>query len=491
MSELSEEFYLDEYAEKVQKNKSEKKKAIDITKNKETRFYNICDAIKKHFQAEWEEEYKDKSRSKEADNLSVILERQKKAIIGYDNEVNFFKDKIKEYLSDNNLSSEWYPEWYKNLIDGIYQENWGLAGISEWVEMKNSSSAKIIGNRIYFMIDGRQVLQKQTISNERYNQLRKALLLKTPKMRLDKNYSEVYMLDGTRITIYDKGLTMEGQESIVFRKYIVNNYTFEEQAKKGTIPMESVKMFKSMARIGFNVAFTGPVRTAKTTFLQTWQSYEDQTLEGILIQTDPEIQIHLLMPEAPIIPIIADGEELANIVKSLMRSDADYMIVAEARDGVALYIAVKAANKGTRRVKLTYHNYDSIDFCYDIAEEIVKIYGGSLYSTIVKVSKSFNYIFQFVQLQDKSKKRLKAIYEVRYDNIKHKVTIHQICKYRYKTDDWVFKYDIGEDKRIIGEEENQEDFDLFEEELKRLSEMYPMEENNVFYPEYDHLRGGA
>ncbi len=84
-------------------------------------------------------------------------------------------------------------------------------------------------------------------------------------------------------------------------------------------------------------------------------------------------------------------------------------------DGVALNIAVKIANKGTRRVKMTFHCSDTMDFCYDVADEIVKSYGGSLYSTILKVAKSFQFVFQFVQLKDKSQKRLKSIYEIEYD----------------------------------------------------------------------------
>lgn len=480
-------FYLDEYIETKYGTKKVNKKVINITKDKKSRFNDICQVIKDYFEKEWNNELGTNS-------YETILERQKKAIIGYEKEVNFFKDKISEYLKNNNLHDEWYPDWYENLVDAIFQENWGLAGLSEWKHserLKNSTSAKIIGERIYFLIDGKQVLQRQTISYERRNQLRQALLLKTPKLRRDDNYAEVYMLDGTRITIYGEGKTKEGQDTIVFRKYIVPNYTFEEQAKRKTIPYEIIPMLKSMVDIGFNVAFTGAVRTAKTTFLTTYQSYEDATLEGLMVETDPEIPLHKIIPDAPIVQLVADGEDLEGVVKSILRSDADYVIMAEARDGIALNIAVKVANKGTRRVKITFHTTDSIDFCYDVADEIVKVYGGSLYSTIIKVAKSFNYVFQFTQLKDKSQKRLKAIYEIRYNPFNHKISIHQICKYRYKTDDWVFKYDIGDDKRIIGEEENAESFDVFVRELKRLSELYPMKEDNVFIPSYNHLRSAS
>jgi len=477
-------FFIDEYIDSLSARESSKDKVVSFSKGKHERFNHVCNNVNDFFNQEWDNEQ----------NLEKQLERQKNAIIGKDKEVNFYKDKINEYLRANNLASTWYPSYYKNLVEAIFHENWGLAGIAEWLYSdiyKYSSSAKIIGDRVYFMENGRLVLQTQKITYERREQLRRALLLKTPKKRMDKNYAEVYMENGTRITIYGEGLTKDGQDTIVFRKYIVPKYTFERQAELGTIPREAIPMFKAMVKVGYNVAFTGAVRTAKTTFLETWQSYEDPSLEGVMVETDPEINLHKIMPNSPVIQLIADGEDLKGIVKSLMRSDADYIIMAEARDGIALNTAVKVANKGTRRVKLTFHTTDTIDFCYDVADEICNVYGGDLYSNIIKVAKSFNYVFQFIQLSDKSKKRLKGIYETRYNPINNEISVHQICKYMYKEDKWTFNYSIGPDKENIGYEEDSEAYKVFSSELKRLSDIYPMHGENVFVPVYKHLRGGV
>jgi len=483
-------FHLDEYLEKTSGESSESKKIIDISKDKNTRFQEICSAVKKYFQIEWEQEQGDKG-----EKYDVLLERQKKAIIGYKKEVSFFKDKIEEYIKVNNLSNEWHPKWYQNLSSAIFHENWGLAGINEWIEasskaIEGSSSAKIIGDRIYFLIDGKQVLQKQTISYERRKQLRKALLLKTPKKRIGEDYHEVYMLNGTRITIFGEGKTKDGQDTFIFRKFFVKDYTFEKQAQLGTIPEYAIPLFQNMINVGFNVAFSGAVRTAKTTFLTTWQTYENKELEGIAVETDPEIPFHKIMPTAPIVQLVADGEELEGIVKSVLRADADYIIMAEARDATAFYIALEVTDRGTRRSKMTAHFSRAIDFPYNMAKKICEKYQADLYSTVLKVTQNFNYVFEFIQLQDKSKKRLKGIYELRYDSIEHKVTIHQICKYRHSTDDWCWKYDIGEDKRIIGEEENYDAFKMYDAELKRIAEKYPMpeDENHITQPAYNHLR---
>ncbi|HYE67066.1 MAG TPA: hypothetical protein VEA58_00560 [Anaerovoracaceae bacterium] len=425
-------------------------------------FQKLCRRVNTEFLREWDD-------GKE--NLDSALRIQKKAIIGYENEVSYFKSRIRQFVKKYGAEHSSYPGWYESLEDGIYQENWGLAGVSEWFSEKfmESSSAKIIGDRIYFLERGQMSLKPQTISKDRREQMIRAFLLLTPEERLDKEFHEVYMLDGTRVTIFGGSMTKRGQDVIIFRRYIIPNYSFEEQAARGTIPENSIPLFLAMVSLGYNVAFTGAVRTAKTTFLSTWQSYEDKNLEGVLVETDPEIPIHVLMPEAPILQLIADNDKLKHLAKNLLRSDADYFILAEARDGIALDTAVKIASKGTRRMKITFHTRDPLDFSYDVAFEIVKSLGGNLDSTARKVAASFDYIFHFIQLKNKNQKRLKSIYELGIDRNNKDITMKEICRYDHRTDDWTWEYAVSKDKLIIGEEENADALEIFLKELKALS----------------------
>jgi pilus assembly protein CpaF len=450
--EQMEKFYLEDYIKS--KTREADRKGLD--------FHKLCLRVKNEFLREWDNGN---------ENLDSALRIQKKAIIGYENEVAYFKSRIRELLKKYGAEHASYPSWYESLEDGIYQENWGLSGISEWFSerLKQSSSAKIIGERIYFLEEGRMYRKPQTISRDRREQMIRAFLLLTPEERLDKEFHEIYMLDGTRVTIFGGSMTKKEQDVIIFRRYIVPSYNFEEQAARGTIPQNSIALFKSMVALGYNIAFTGAVRTAKTTFLSTWQSYEDRSLEGVLVETDPEIPIHILMPEAPILQLIADNEKLKHLSKNLLRSDADYFILAEARDGIALDTAVKIASKGTRRLKITFHTRDPLDFSYDVAFEIVKSLGGNLDSTAKKVAASFDYIFHFIQLKNKNQKRLKSIYELGVDRRTKEISMKEICRYDYASDDWTWSCEIGEDKLMIGEEENPEILKAFLGELSRLS----------------------
>jgi pilus assembly protein CpaF len=406
-------------------------------------FSELCARIGAEFQKEWEEDRR---------NADKILGIQKRAIIGYEKEVSYFKNKIAGLIRKIKAEKTEFPAWHESLEAAVYHENWGLAGMAEWFAGGHleSSSAKIIGDRIYFLEDGAMRLKPQRIHADRREQMVRAFLLLTPDERLDKDFHEIYMLDGSRVTIFRGGMTKPGQDVIIFRRYIIPSYSFAEQTLRGTIPPGAAALFRSMVRVGYNVAFCGPVRSAKTTFLSTWQSCEDSSLEGVMVETDPEIPLHRLMPEAPIIQVLADQERLRNISKNLLRSDADYFVLAEARDGIALDTAVRMARKGTRRMKITFHTRDPLAFSHDVAVEIVRSMGGELEETARRVAGSFDYVFHFIQLKKKNQKRLRGIYELGIDAETRQIRMTEICRYLHGEDRWRWTCHIGADKREAG-----------------------------------------
>lgn len=442
-----------------------------------SKFLLLCSRIKEHIDKEWLKEQNN-------NNTDLLLKRHKNAILGKPTEVNYLKDKIREYLKANKLESEKYPSWYKNLVDAVFHENWGIAGIAEWMDIPDSSSAKIIGDRIYYFIDGKQVLKEQRMTAKRFEQLRQALMLRDESKRLDEDYSELYMESGERVTVYTGSRVIEGQSTMVFRKYIVDVLTFDEQASRRTIPYELIPALEALVKCGVRVAFIGPVRSGKSTMLLTWQRYEDPELEGVLIQTDPEIRIHEVMQKAPIVPLIAGGKQLLELSSEILKSDADYFIVQEVRDGYTAYIAVEAANKGTNRLKISSHLSNPPDFSYDLANKIQGVYGGNIDYIITRVANSFDILFEMIPLPGgRNEKRLKSIYEIRYDNITNEISYHKICEYQRNTDQWKFNYSIGERIEELGLFENEKALNVYKSTLKALSEKYPMPEK-VIKPVY-------
>lgn len=451
-------------------------------------FFSVCNTVEKIMEKEWNasDEWEKQKR----------LEMEKRAIMGHEEEASFYKGKIGEILEGVCHKGEvQYPPWYSGLAEGIFAELFGLAGLAPWAydeteEYKNSSSAKLIGDRLYCLIDGKSELQPQRISEKRRKQLKRAFLLATPKERIEKGFHEVYLHNGIRITIYSGDRTKAGQDIMVFRKYILRELTFEKLTELGTIPADSVELFKTMVRLGFNVLFSGQVRSGKTAFMQVWQRHEDLSLEGMAISTDPETPWHVIMPEAPLMQIVADGGELENVTKSLLRGDNDYIILEEMRDAAAFKLAVDITSIGTVRSKATIHAGRAEDIPYKMASAIAAKYGGNMKPLISTIFGSFHYVIELCQLpSDRSRKRMRGIWEYRYDVAFDRVSVHRICKYDEDSRKWLWKYDIGEDKKNMGKLQPDE-FKKMDAMLKMLEKKNPIMENTVIYPRYYNNGGG-
>lgn len=452
-----------------------------------TKFYQVCSSIEASFAREW--------RNAQEWEKEEKLIKEKNAMMGHEEECQYYKDKIRAFLAEmTELEEVYYPPWYESLEDGIFAELYGLAGLSPWVydkteEYKNSSSAKLIGDRLYCLIDGKSQLQPQRIDAKRRNQLKRALLLATPEERIEKGFHEVYLHNGIRISIFSGERTKENEEIMVFRKYILKELTFEKMVELGTIPADSVELFKVMVKLGYNVLFTGQVRAGKTAFMQCWQRYEDKSLEGMAIATDPETPWHKIMPEAPIMQIVADGRDLQKISKALLRGDNDYVLLEEMRDAYAYKLALDITSIGTTRSKATVHSGDSLDIPYKMASSIMAEFGGDYKGILSQIFKNWHFVFEFFQENDnRGKKRLKAIREYRYDIKTDRVSIHTICKYDIESMRWQWKWDIGEDKVKMGKLQPEE-FKKMERMIKMLESRNPIMENTVIYPRYYKSEG--
>ncbi len=417
------------------------------------------------------------------------IEIQRNAIMGFEEEINIYLEKINKIIQARDLKDTGYPPWYNNLGEGVFAELYGFAGLTPWIynqreEYSMSSSAKLIGGRLYCLINGKSELQPQTFSRERLEQLKRALLMASPKERLDKGFHEIYLKNGIRITIFSGDRVKKGEEVIVFRKYILQDLSFENLVSLGTIPKEAPALFREMVKIGFNVIIAGQVRSGKTTFLQIWQKYEYKDLEGMAIATDPETPWHKIMKDTPIMQLIADGKELEEMVKSLLRGDNDYVLMEEMRDATAYNFALDITSIGTTRTKVTIHDSNAINIPYKMATKIHAKYGGDFDSIVSQVFKNFNYVFEFCQVfEQKNMKKLKGIYEYSFDYAKNKAVIIPICRYDMKSDKWEWNYNIGEDKEtfFISQKEAGESF---KEKLKELSIKYPMKDKTQIVPMY-------
>ncbi|MBQ9960533.1 MAG: hypothetical protein IJP00_01350 [Firmicutes bacterium] len=450
-------------------------------------FRKVCTGVK----IKLEQDYTQLSESEKTAETNM----QKRAIIGDNIAVKNLTDKIKDAIVKLNLTAERFPDYYLSLEGALFSELYGHAGLDPWIndyteEYARSSSAKLIGENLYCLIDGKSVLQPQKISSVRRDQLRRALLMASPRERLDTGHNEVYVQreDGNHIraTIMSGGFTFPDQDVMVFRKYLLadpEKLTFETLASYGTFPEKCCKMFEALVDVGPNIFFCGEVRSGKSTFLQTWQHYEDPTLEGTTVSSDQETD-YSKITKGPLVQIIADEKMLEQTEKSLKRLDSNYIIMSEVRTAADYKFYLGITNMGTRRCKCTIHDNNAVNFPYKMATEIVTNYGGDQQSTISQLYSNIDYVFELYEVPtDRSKKRLKGIVELRYDPVNDVCSAHRLCKYDARTDSWKWKCDIGQDKfdLVMGKEDTlQKVVDI----LKELEAESPLEDETVVYPAY-------
>ena len=111
-----------------------------------SRFFSLCRTVEEIMEREWNdsEEWERQKR----------LEMEKGAIMGHEKETCFYKTKIQNILKGRYQESDMiYPPWYRSLAEGVFAELYGLSGLTPWAydeteEYKNSSSAKLIGDRM-------------------------------------------------------------------------------------------------------------------------------------------------------------------------------------------------------------------------------------------------------------------------------------------------------------------------------------------------------
>ena len=418
----------------------------------------------------------------------ATLNRQKMALLGYPKEVEYYKAKIAEIVNANGLAKAWKPKWYSTVTEAIYGEILGFSGISNWITggaFQDSVSCKIIGDRIFYRKNGVMELQAQRISKDRRELLKRTLLLLNPRDSLSEPWQELYTAnEHLRVTMYNEGVAKPGQDVIIFRRYILKHFTFEEQARRGTIPDKAIDLFKCLSKMGVNICFTGPVESAKSTMLQSYQALENPKLEAVSIESDDETQYHVLMPTSPIIQFCPDESQENSILDRVKRSDANYIVVGESRSGKQLQTSVEAANMGTRRLKTTFHNTQTVNFAFDVASKIASADpGADLAATMVQVAQTFNYIVEMTSLpRDRGQKRVKGIWEMRFDSDDMAIYMHQICKYVFEdetagvTEHWEWNDYIGPEVRQIGMEEAPDSLREYEEILKDLTKASPNKE---------------
>jgi hypothetical protein len=109
----------------------------------------------------------------------------------------------------------------------------------------------------------------------------------------------------------------------------------------------------------------------------------------------------------------------------------------------------------------------------EAADEIIQSTGGDLVMTMRRVASAFDYLFHFIQLQDKREKRLKSIKEVGCD-AEGKISMASVCEYDTLNDSWTFFESSGGRQRCYGQESDPKVYQEMQRILRKLSCLSPV-----------------
>ena len=100
-------------------------------------FEDVCRKVEAELENRW--------KSADETDRMMRLEKEKKAIMGFEEEVAEYRQLIGQIIKDEGLGDAEYPQWYRSLVEGVFNEIYGLAGLAPWAYDETEEYRKPLG----------------------------------------------------------------------------------------------------------------------------------------------------------------------------------------------------------------------------------------------------------------------------------------------------------------------------------------------------------
>lgn len=433
-------------------------------------FHRVLEKVKGYLDSLY-----DDNSSKYTDDEKV--ERQKvehKAILGDLEAKEILQADIKFFLHNNNLQGVKYPNFYKSLEHAICEEIYGFGAFYKWNSFPNSPSAKIMGKEIWFKINGKFEKQKEELrSEEQIYEMIRALEMSHRGLKINESNprAELEMSDRTRINLSIPPACLF--PTIVFRRFTVTDFSFEEQAKRKTIAKEDIKFFKHISNLHLNTIIAGHVESGKSTFLKTIYGARDPKSVAFLIETTRESYLKLDFPDRLVHDVYTVDGDVESAIRSAMRTDHSFLIFQEVR-GYEAEGAIKSTERGTRGLLMSYHITNPLRTPEQLARHILDVHPNRKLENEVRRIAENLHLGIIMKNIGGSRKIVQSIYEICYDFKKDKAWINYLLKYNSKNDDWEYNGDISEGLKQTMREYDEDEAELFINHLEQQSKLKPI-----------------
>lgn len=458
------DFLIDEYILEYQK--TNRKKGTSFN------FYDVCKKSSEYINSIIESNLMKNSKE---DYIDI----NHRALTGDVLAEKIIKEHIAEFLKQNLLLEIEYPSYYSEIVEAVFQEEYGWGPLSVWRRDEFSEGAKAIGTDIWFRQKGEYVLQDFKFHNvQRVKDLCQRFVLLDKNNHLDEHENtilETFSPDGVRISVvYPKRFY---EPAITLRKEVVKDYSFEMQAQKRTIPEESILLFKILSRLSLNSVVAGPPESGKSHMLLSMFS-ECKTMHTFYVESSWEKLLRAIFPETPVIHGIGKGDELERLIfPTALRHDIMQFMVGEIRS-FETEIYGTAGERGLRKLMGTLHNNDPVNIPGILARLNIQHHGGKGFDfreQCIRFAENLHFSVT-MDLLDGSNKRVTGIQFYDLDPYSLEVMMYKIMDYDYEEDSWSFNNVIPERIRRILKRFNNQELHLLQENLDMLAIKYPMKE---------------
>ena len=433
------------------------------------------------------EKAKDYSEQKLNDNTltdedsTKWLELRHEALMGDPEAEMMLTEDLKLFIEKSNFANVPFPKIYDSLASALFHDVYSFGALKKWDLYKESPSAKITGEEIWFLVDGKfQVQAEKLRAKDHIKELIINLEIanKGVKINAANPRAEIPMKDGSRVTVIVPPAAY--QPTIVFRKFTVSDFSFEYQAQKGTISEKDIELHELLFRSNLNTIIAGAVQSAKSTILKTGYASRNSDEVAILVEGTPESFFKKDFPDRLVHEFYTEGEDIEKVMRTALRVDHDYLITQEIR-GFEAEMAMQSTQRGSRGALMTYHITNPEATGEQFAQHIVDEYPNrSLDSEIRKVYQQLD-IGYIMKKEKNNRKVVDAIYEFCYDHETKKMWINFLMKYQAKTTKWEYNANIS--KGLIDRiSEVSEDYaSRFVELMKQKESENPLKVEKIYF----------
>ncbi|HET7628046.1 MAG TPA: ATPase, T2SS/T4P/T4SS family [Bacillales bacterium] len=433
------QFQVFDITEHLQKNAVQRTAASETLETEAARFQEVCTKVKAHF----EKLYDSNKVTNEELRERHALEYQ--AMIGKAEAESVLTAEIEGYLRDENfLGVQDFPEFYETIAEACFHEIYRFGSFAKWRKYPDSPSGVIQGDEIWFLVDGKFQRQEERLRDQLHvHEIIRSFSLKHKGLRINENHPEAEfdMDDGTRVKVVVPPRSY--RPTIIFRRFVIRRFSFEQQAKKNTIPLEDVSLYRLLAKLPLNTVVAGRVQSGKSTFLKTIYAEREPHLVAVLIETNPESFLKRDFPDRLVHDFYTSDGNIHQVIRDALRTDHDYIIVQEVR-GIEAEGAIAGTERGTTGLLMSYHITNPKNTPKQLARHIIDEFPRrSEDREIKRIAEQLDLGITMTSLKN-NEKRVTSVYEMCYDEELEQAWINYLILYDAKTNTWTYNAGLSE-----------------------------------------------